>query len=79
MRTSIGRKKIDFYKRKIIVSEDTLLGLKKSLGNSEREHSLKIKTKGNQRKKVWSVRTSVEKKKDYHKQKIRVSEDTLLG
>ena len=24
---------------------------------------MKIKTKGNQRKKVWSVRTSVEKKK----------------
>ena len=40
---------------------------------------MKIKTKGNQRKKIWSMRTSIEKKKDYYKQMIMVSEDTLLG
>ena len=35
----------------------------KSLGNGEWGHSLKIKTKGYQRKSVWWVRTSNEKKK----------------
>ena len=39
-------------------------GLKnKFLGNSEWGHSLKIKTKGYKRKKVWWVRTSIEKKR----------------
>ena len=57
------REKKDYYKQKIVVSEDTLLGWKKSLGNGEWGHTLKRKTKGYQRKKVWSVRTSIEKKR----------------
>ena len=73
------REKKDYYKQKIVISEDTLWGWKKILRNSEWGHSLKRKTKDYQRKRVWWVRTSIEKKKDYYKQKIVVSEDTLLG
>ena len=51
---------------------------KKFLGNHEWGHSLKIKTKGYKRKKVWRVRISMERKKEYNKQKVVVSEDTLL-
>ena len=47
------RKKKDYYKQKIVISEDTLWGWKKILRNSEWGHSLKRKTKDYQRKKVW--------------------------
>ena len=73
-----GEKKKD-YQLNIVVSEDTLLGWKKSLGNGEWGHTLKRKTKDYQRKKVWWVKTSIKKKKDYYKQKIVVGEDILLG
>ena len=55
-------KKKDYYKQKIVLSEGTLLGWKKILGKWW-GHSLRIKTKGNQRKRVWWVRTSFERKK----------------
>ena len=42
VRTSIERKK-DYNKEKIVVSEDTLLGWKKSLGNGDSVHSFKNK------------------------------------
>ena len=45
------REKKDYYKQKIMVSEDTLLGGKKTLGKWW-GHSLKSKTKDYQRKKV---------------------------
>ena len=49
MKTSIRRKKIDYYKQKIIVSEDKLLGEKKSLENSKKktfsEHENKRQSK----------------------------------
>ena len=61
-RTSTERKK-NCYKQKIMLREDKLLKGKKFLENSEWGHSLKIKTKGYKRKKVWSVRTSIEKNK----------------
>ena len=73
-----------------MVSEDKLLGWKKSLGNSKWGHSLKKKQKAIKEK--WSGEwghlvkekktvTNIywEKKKDYYKQKIVVSEDKLLG
>ena len=78
MRTSIERKK-RYYKQKIVVSEDTLLGWKKSLGNNEWGHSLKKKTKDYQKKRSGEWGHLLREKKDGNKQKIVVSEDTLLG
>ena len=71
-------KKTDYYKQKIIVSEYTLLGWKKNTQEIVRTF-LKRKTRDYQRKKVWWVRTSIERKKNYYKQNIMLSEDTLLG
>ena len=48
----IYREKKNFYKQKIVVRTH-FWDIKNSLGNGERGHSLKIKTKGNQRKRVW--------------------------
>ena len=60
----------DIYweKKRILQTKDCgewghTLGWKKSLGISEWGHSLKKKTKGYQRKMVWWVRTSSERKK----------------
>ena len=60
--------------------EDTLLGWKKkSLGNGEWGHSWREKQKTIKEKRSGEWGHLLREKKDYYKQKIMVSEDTLLG